>query len=100
MVFSAETDAPTSVAENLAGKYNKVRKGVTESMEGVVLEYPTKTAYKKGLAEGKAEGIAEWQTKIAALVTAMLAAGATEDLARAMKDEAFREEQFKKYHIE
>ena len=73
-------------------------------MEGVVLEYPTKTAYKKGLAEGKAEGkaegIAEWQTKIAALVTAMLAAGATEDLARAMKDEAFREEQFKKYHIE
>ena len=106
--FSAETDVPTSVAENLAGKYNKVRKGVTESMEGVVLEYPTKTAYKQGLAEGytdgkvvgHAEGLAEGQASIAALVTAMLQAGAVEDLERAMKDEAFRAEQLKKYHIE
>ena len=101
-------DMSKTIAESLAEKYNKVRKGVTEAMKGVVLEYPTKTAYKQGLAEGytdgkvvgHAEGLAEGQASIAALVTAMLQAGAAGDLERAMKDEAFRAEQLKKYHIE
>ncbi|MCD7885743.1 MAG: hypothetical protein LUI87_18945 [Lachnospiraceae bacterium] len=51
------------VLENLAKKYENVKKGVNSVMGGKVLEYETKTIFregmKEGLREGKQEGLRE-----------------------------------------
>ena len=45
-----------TVIKHLAAKYEKVRKGVGESMGGKVLEYEAKDILNRGRDEGRAEG--------------------------------------------
>lgn len=45
-----------TVIKHLAAKYEKVRKGVGESMGGKVLEYEAKDILNRGRAEGRDEG--------------------------------------------
>ncbi len=47
------------VAEKIAEKYEKVRRGVTSAMGGEILEYEAKTIWKGGYAEGERSGFAE-----------------------------------------
>ena len=51
------------VAEKIAEKYEKVRRGVTSVMGGEILEYEAKTIWKGGYAEGKRSGFAEGEIK-------------------------------------
>lgn len=47
------------VLENLAKKYENVKKGVGSIMGGKVLEYETKTIFREGKREGMQEGLRE-----------------------------------------
>ena len=45
------------VSEALTRKYRTVKKGVKTIMGGEILEYPSKTLYKQGIAQGREEGL-------------------------------------------
>jgi hypothetical protein len=49
-------DMSKKVMNNLASKYENVKKGVTSVMGGKVLEHEAKTILRKGLSEGRIEG--------------------------------------------
>ncbi len=48
-------DMTNKVCENIAAKYQKVRKGVKDVMGGQILEYEAKLIKKEGMREGKME---------------------------------------------
>lgn len=52
-------DMSGKVAENLAAKYENVRKGVRDIMVGKVLEYEAKTIRREGIREGVCQGISQ-----------------------------------------
>ena len=49
-------DMSKKVLEHLAKKYSNVREGVGTVMGGKILDYPTKDAWREGVAKGRAEG--------------------------------------------
>ena len=51
------------VAEKIAEKYEKVRRGVTSVMGGKILEYEAKTIWKGGFAEGERSGFEKGERK-------------------------------------
>ena len=50
-------DMSNKVLENIARKYDSVRKGVKAVMGGKVLEYEAKTILEKGIEKGREKGI-------------------------------------------
>lgn len=48
-------DMTNRVLENIAAKYQKVRKGVKNAMGGQILEYEAKSIKNEGMKEGKME---------------------------------------------
>ena len=56
-------DMSNKVVENLAGKYDSVRKGVKAVMGGKVLEYEAKTIRDEGMKEGMEKGMEKGMVK-------------------------------------
>ena len=52
-------DMTNRVLENIAAKYQKVRKGVKNAMGGQILEYEAKSIKNEGIKEGIKEGMKE-----------------------------------------
>ncbi len=52
-------DMTDKVLEHIAAKYRAVREGVKAVMGGKVLEYEAKTIKREGIAQGRAEGMAQ-----------------------------------------
>ena len=52
-------DMTNRVLENIAAKYQKVRKGVKDAMGGQILEYEAKSIKNEGIKEGIKEGMKE-----------------------------------------
>ena len=77
------------VANAIAIRYAKVRKGVTEVMGGKVLEYEAKNILRRGINEGKIEGKIE--------TYAELVKDGLISLAEAAKRLGLKEKEFKKY---
>ena len=50
-------DMSNKVLENIARKYDSVRKGVKAAMGGKILEYEAKTIREKGIEEGMEKGV-------------------------------------------
>ena len=44
------------ITNALAGKYNTVRKGVSHTMGGKILDHPAKRILKQGIAQGMEQG--------------------------------------------
>lgn len=49
-------DMMNKVCENIAAKYQKIRKGVKDAMGGQILEYEAKSIKNEGIKEGMKEG--------------------------------------------
>ena len=52
-----------------------------------------------GRAQGIAEGEARGEARLSSLVNMLMAAGKSDDVIRATKDDAYRSKLYEKYHI-
>lgn len=95
-------DALKTVFDAL-GKTNKAEQEVSNIMGGTILEFSADKYFDAGKAEGRvegrAEGRAEGEQKLAALMSALVSDGKSEDVARAAIDKEYRDSLYKKYAI-
>ncbi len=83
------------VLEKIAIKYSKVKEEVGNVMGGKVLDYEAKDILNQGRQEGRQEG----ETRLSKLITILLNANMTQEIALVTSNAEIREEYYAKYNI-
>lgn len=83
------------VLEKIAMKYSRVKEEVGNVMGGKVLDYEAKDILNQGRQEGRQEG----EARLSKLITILLNANMTQEIALVTSDAEAREEYYVKYNI-